>query len=739
MAGRVVITLDVDAKGAVTGIRGVEGGLARLDRTATGATAKVGLLGRSLAALKANAVIAGIAAVYGAFRLLGDAIGDARVQQVAERKLEQALRNTGAAGAEAAEGLKRLAAETQRASNYGDEAILTAQAMLLSFREVGGERGAGMLTQSLVDMAAGIEKAGGGAQDLNQIALILGRSLTQGAGALTRVGISLSDTQKAAFDAAEGLDRVRILTEVVEDNFGGMAAATVDDSRQMANAVGDLKEALGEGLLKATNEVAAELRRLAEDEGVVRMVRALGEVIAEAVRQSAEFVRVLAAVSAGLSGVEDRAEGAALAAGHLEHDLRTTVGTVRTLAELVGWLAEQASVLLVRVEMLGAGVRKFTSGALAGLLSAFRGSSGPIGRFVYWLNAAQGAANLDLSRARAEIRGIRGEADAATASLRRFLAQSVRGRPLHAHPEGGGGGGFTPPAPVPVPLGGPSGGGGGGTAAAVADTADATEELSNALTVAREESARLEEQLAAIRDLSPEQVRELDAVTRALGRQRAALEALQRAAAVRAGTAPMDGLGGRGPAALDAEVAALRDVEAVAIEVGQTTAEALLGIANNYQGAISNILGGLADVFRSVGGESKAAFAAFKALAIAEAVIAGILAVQKTLPNIPAAVGMAALAAANVARIATTSMGGGASVGGGVAARPSASSPQGSPVAAGVIVGGRASAPPGPRAAGASGTDVRLGAEVLEVKTELQTVRMRLRRMDRDADRRLGR
>ena len=199
----------------------------RLDKSQVRVAASSSRMAKAWELMKRAAPLVAIAALYKGIRLLSESVKLAGIQQIADRKLEQALRNTGDASTESAERLKRLARELQSVSNFGDEAIITAQAMLLSFKEVGGAQGAELLTSRLADMAAGVAKATGETSDLNQMALLLGRALTTGSGALTRVGVSLSDAEKAAFDAAQGLERVAILGNIIDSNFKGLAEAKI--------------------------------------------------------------------------------------------------------------------------------------------------------------------------------------------------------------------------------------------------------------------------------------------------------------------------------------------------------------------------------------------------------------------------------------------------------------------------------------------------------------------------------
>lgn len=414
---RILVPIVFDARGD---LKGAEGEVRRVGKAADTAKGKVGGLGGALGKLVAPllGVAAAAAAVRSAFALMSESLKLADVQRVAESKLDQALVNVGEGGTRAAAGLRELASETQRVSNYGDEAILTAQAMLLSFRGVGGSEGAGILTQSLVDMAAGLEKAGGEAVDLNNIAAALGKSLIDGASALKRFKIDLSDSEEAAFNAAEGLDRVRLLAEIVEKNYGGMAEATIRDTTQMQNAIGDLKEEFGKGLNSEVQSLAGEMTRLAQDEGVIRMVRALGSAAAETAHNIGELVSVLGRAAAWIARLEEAAESGDRAAQGLasgfEHVGRVLGLLFNPIKGFWGLLRQ----VWQAVVMLKTAVTSGLARSLEILLTPLARASGGVARFVGWLRAAQAAADLDFAQARTELNALRSGASGAAAAFR---------------------------------------------------------------------------------------------------------------------------------------------------------------------------------------------------------------------------------------------------------------------------------------------------------------------------------
>lgn len=297
MSKKIEIQLIVDEKGAVTGVRSADGAIVDLRRSTEAAERSTKRLSTSMKIGLAAAAVAVAGLARKGFNVLNQAVKDAGVQQIAERKLEQALKNTGDASEASARQLKQLASEVQNVSNFGDEAIITAQAMLLSFAEVGGARGAAMLTPRLADVAAGVAKVTGQTVDLNTVSAALGKSLAQGAGSLREYGISLTESEEAAFNAAEGMDRVRLLTEILDKNFKGLAEATADPFVQASNAVGDLREQLGLAVRGELAQFAQKTQEIAQDPQTVGFVQAIGQAVARGMQLAAAGIQFFGRVS----------------------------------------------------------------------------------------------------------------------------------------------------------------------------------------------------------------------------------------------------------------------------------------------------------------------------------------------------------------------------------------------------------------------------------------------------------
>lgn len=175
--------------------------------------------------------------------------------ELAEAKLRTALQNVTTARQGDADMLIEQATALQKVTTFTDEQILQADQLLATF-QLNGEAIA-EINPRLLDMAASLASVGETTMDLDSLAIALGKSLTLGAGSLTRYGVTLTDAQAKQFDLAKGMDKVKLLTEILDSNFKGLAEAagkTMAGRIQIAkNAFGDLQEKIGGALMPAIN------------------------------------------------------------------------------------------------------------------------------------------------------------------------------------------------------------------------------------------------------------------------------------------------------------------------------------------------------------------------------------------------------------------------------------------------------------------------------------------------------
>lgn len=222
--------------------------------------------------LKFGGAVAGVLAVRAAFRQLNAAISEnirlANEQEASEARRDAVLRASGASAWTSAEALNRMASEMQRVTTVGDEVTISAQAMLLSFKEIRGE-GFERTMAAALDMSEVMQ------QDLRSSIVMLGKALNDpisNLGALSRAGVQLTDDQtemvKALAESNRMLEAQDIILQELESQFGGAAEAAAGTfggaQRQMKNAWGDLREELGFAITQ--NQFFIELMHILRDE-----------------------------------------------------------------------------------------------------------------------------------------------------------------------------------------------------------------------------------------------------------------------------------------------------------------------------------------------------------------------------------------------------------------------------------------------------------------------------------------
>lgn len=184
------------------------------------------------------------AATYAFFKASAEA-------EKVQAQLNAALISTNSVSGQTIQSLNEHAAALQRLTTYDDEAIGSAQSLLLTFTKIGGETFP-QATSAVLDLAT---RMGG---DLQGAALQLGKALNmpvQGISALSRAGIQFSETQKENIKHFVETNRLAeaqaIILKEVELQFGGSAVAARETLggalKGLQNAFGDLFEMSSEG------------------------------------------------------------------------------------------------------------------------------------------------------------------------------------------------------------------------------------------------------------------------------------------------------------------------------------------------------------------------------------------------------------------------------------------------------------------------------------------------------------
>jgi hypothetical protein len=187
-------------------------------------------------------------------------------QQKAVAQLNAVLKSTGRDSEVASQGLRDYAKELQAITTFGDEAILGAESLLLTFKQIGGDTFP-RATKAILDMSIAMD------QGLKESTIQLGKALNDpitGLTALQRVGITFTDSQKDMIKTMQQAGDIAgaqaLILNELESQFEGSAEAARDTfggaMEAVGNAFGDLLE--GEGGSGGLNGATAALNDLVD-------------------------------------------------------------------------------------------------------------------------------------------------------------------------------------------------------------------------------------------------------------------------------------------------------------------------------------------------------------------------------------------------------------------------------------------------------------------------------------------
>ena len=268
MAVRIPIITVFDSKGlrqAQYQLKKVEGNVSNLGR---------------------NFAIAG-AAIAGAFVLIGKSVQDAAQAQAVFAQTEAVLKSTGTTANGTAKQISALSESLMKLSGFDDEAIQSGNNLILTFKNIQNQAGAGndifnRTSLAMVDLAR-VMKTGP-----EQQAIRLGKALNdpiKGVSALAKAGVQFSDDQKATIkslvETGDLLGAQKIVLAELESQIGGSAAAygkTFAGQLDIVRGeIGNLSEEIGVIVMPALRELVGAFRELAPEVGE-KLKTALGSV-----------------------------------------------------------------------------------------------------------------------------------------------------------------------------------------------------------------------------------------------------------------------------------------------------------------------------------------------------------------------------------------------------------------------------------------------------------------------------
>ena len=208
---------------------------------------------------------AGVTAAYigvrGIINAFNKSIDAAEKQFMAESKLASALKNVTTASKNGANELIKYAAELQKVTTFGDENIISGQAMLATFQL--NETQIKELTPRMLDMAAATNEAALKGGDLAPIALQLGKAFTGQVSALTRSGVVIDQNALAMARAKGSTEEFNFILGELDKNFAGVAKSIAESGigplLQMRNQISDNSEVIGTQMIPIQEALSGAL------------------------------------------------------------------------------------------------------------------------------------------------------------------------------------------------------------------------------------------------------------------------------------------------------------------------------------------------------------------------------------------------------------------------------------------------------------------------------------------------
>ena len=205
--------------------------------------------GTAIGKIGAKMVLAWAAVGVALTRMFKASVENYQQQEAANRKLQNALKNTGSAIGTNYDELKRYASELQRVNGFADDATMNAMATLTTFRNVQGQVFKDTI-KAAQDMAAFM------GTDLNTAVQQLGKALEApeiGITMLRRSGViftkEMTDGIKRLVAEGKTAEAQMAILEEVNKRFGGEAARQAETTagawKRVGMAFGDLSEHIG--------------------------------------------------------------------------------------------------------------------------------------------------------------------------------------------------------------------------------------------------------------------------------------------------------------------------------------------------------------------------------------------------------------------------------------------------------------------------------------------------------------
>ena len=236
--------ITADSSGFKSGVNDAVKSSKKLSSTISGAIKGLGKNGLVGALGSVGLALGGVGLALGvakkAFQAVSKVVAECseayKKQHIAEEQLRQAINNNPYVTGESTKALLDFASAIQKTSNYGDEELIPFMTKLISSGR--SEAETMKIMQTAVDMSAT------GVMSLDQAVNQLNATMNGNLGRLGQQNAELKALSKEELEAGKAVD-------ILSEKFKGQSELSVDTSKQLKNAWGDLKETFGKTFEKA--------------------------------------------------------------------------------------------------------------------------------------------------------------------------------------------------------------------------------------------------------------------------------------------------------------------------------------------------------------------------------------------------------------------------------------------------------------------------------------------------------
>lgn len=258
--------ITADASGYEAGVKKAQKASKNLSKSIAGVIQGLGKNGLVGALGSVGLASAGLSATLGAVikvarnvaKTIGECTEAYKKQYKAEIALSTVAKNNPYVNGTGVIALKNFASAMQKVTNYGDEELLPLMANLTALGRTEEE--------TMKIMTVALDMSASGSMSLDTAITQLNATLNGSIGRLGQQNAELKGLTEEELKSGKAV-------EILGKKYEGLAKASVDSSKQLKNAIGDLRETLGQSFEKALNPMRKYFAELIQNWADARKAR----------------------------------------------------------------------------------------------------------------------------------------------------------------------------------------------------------------------------------------------------------------------------------------------------------------------------------------------------------------------------------------------------------------------------------------------------------------------------------